>query len=135
MSDHAALLFANEAFYHAFRSRDPAAMERVWAARPSVTCIHPGWRVLHSREEVMASWQGILGNPEAPPIVCREARAHVHDSFGLVLCYEVIGESVLAATNAFLREGRDWRMIHHQAGPCELTPAQLAAPADPGPMQ
>jgi len=134
MSDDAALLFANEAFYHAFRTRDLAAMERLWSAHPSVTCIHPGWRVLHARDDVMASWKGILDNADAPPIACREPRGHIHGAFGLVLCYEVIGGSVLAATNAFLLEGRDWRMIHHQAGPCELKPAQLVAP-DPGPMQ
>jgi len=135
MSDDAALLFANETFYHAFRTRDLAAMERLWSGRPSVTCIHPGWRVLSARDEVMASWKAILGNAETPTIACREPRGRVHGTCGLVLCYEVIGESVLAATNAFLLEGREWRMVHHQAGPCELRPSQLAAPPDPGPVQ
>lgn len=135
MSDDAALLFANEAFYHAFRARDLAAMERLWSRRVAVSCIHPGWRVLSARDEVMESWKGILGNADAPPIACREPRAQLHGAFGLVLCYEVIGESVLAATNAFRLEGRDWRMVHHQAGPCELKPGQLAPPPDPGPLQ
>jgi len=135
MSDDAALLFANEAFYHAFRTRNFAAMERLWSARPSVTCIHPGWRVLRSRDEVMASWRSILGSDTCPSIACREPLTRVHGALGMVLCYEVIGERVLAATNAFLLEERDWQMVHHQAAPCDLKPEQLAAPPDPGPIQ
>ncbi|MEJ2131981.1 MAG: nuclear transport factor 2 family protein, partial [Gammaproteobacteria bacterium] len=62
------VLFANDAFYLAFRERDLNAMERLWARNSPVVCIHPGWNPLTSRQEIMASWEAILTNPEAPRI-------------------------------------------------------------------
>ncbi len=126
MSDTAELLFANEAFYHVFRSRDVAAMEALWARRAPITCVHPGWHALNTREAVMESWDGILSNPKAPKVDCRGARAHLLGELGVVLCYEIIGGSVLTATNIFLREDGAWRLVHHHAGPCGTPPAELA---------
>jgi ketosteroid isomerase-like protein len=118
MRDEATLLFANEAFYEAFAGRDTAAMEALWAKRHPVAVIHPGWHALAGREAVMRSWRGILENPEAPDIACRGARAFVQGEAAFVVCYEVLGDSVLAATNVFVREDGEWRLVHHQAGPC-----------------
>jgi len=126
MNETAKLLFANDAFYNAFNGRDVAAMDALWAPQMSVMCIHPGWQALTSRDDVMASWRAILGNANAPGIVCRGARAVVRGDLGLVVCYEVIGKTVLAASNVFVREGGGWMMVHHQAGPCETLPADLA---------
>lgn len=135
MSDTAELLFANEAFYHVFRGRDLAAMEALWAWRAPISCVHPGWQALMTRAAVMESWDGILSNPKAPNVDCRGARAHLLGELGVVLCYEIIGRSVLTATNIFLREDGDWRMIHHHAGPCGAPPAELAEAPPEEPMQ
>ena len=135
MSDTAELLFANEAFYHVFRGRDLAAMEALWARRAPISCVHPGWHALSTREAVMESWDGILSNPEAPKIDCRGARAHLLGELGVVLCYEIIGRSVLTATNIFLREDGAWRMVHHHAGPCDAPPAELAEEPPEEPIQ
>ena len=122
MRDVDELLSVNEAFYHAFRRRDVAAMERLWAERAPVTCIHPGWRALTGRAEVVESWRAILSNPEAPDIRCRDARAYPNGDLAYVVCYEVIGRSALVATNVFAREDGTWKLVHHQAGPCEPPP-------------
>ena len=135
MSDTAELLFANEAFYHVFRSRDQAAMDALWARRAPIACVHPGWQALMTREAVMESWDGILSNPEAPRVDCRGARAHLLGELGVVLCYEIIGRSVLTATNIFLREDGAWRMVHHHAGPCGAPPAELSEEPPEEPMQ
>ncbi len=135
MSDTAELLFANEAFYHVFRSRDVAAMEALWARRAPITCVHPGWHALNTREAVMESWDGILSNPEAPKVDCRGARAHLLGGLGVVLCYEIIGGSVLTATNIFLREDGAWRLVHHHAGPCGTPPAELSEAPPEEPIQ
>ena len=42
MPEHAAVLFANDAFYLAFANRDYDAMDVIWARDAPVTCIHPG---------------------------------------------------------------------------------------------
>jgi hypothetical protein len=135
MSDTAELLFANEAFYHVFRSRDLAAMEDLWARHAPVICVHPGWQALTTRDAVMESWRGILTNPEAPSVDCRAAHAHLLGALGVVVCYEILGPNVLVATNLFLREDGAWRMAHHHAGPCGVPPAELAEEPPVEPMQ
>ena len=59
MRDEAEVLFANDAFYNAFISRDIVALETVWATNAQVVCIHPGWPPLYGREAVMRSWTDI----------------------------------------------------------------------------
>src|SRR3546814_17800766 len=55
----------------------------------------------------------------------RGARAHRCGEAAFVTCYEVIGDSLLAATNIFVLEDGGWKLVHHQAGPCNLPPADL----------
>lgn len=115
MSDTAALLFANEAFYVAFASGDIEAMEDLWSKTADITCIHPGWPALEGRDEVIQSWRAILGT-DTPLIRFSNAIARVHGDLGYVICHEHLEPGDLVATNIFVREGRQWRLIHHQAG-------------------
>ena len=125
--DHDAVLFANEAFYRAFATRDLAAMGEVWARHCPVACIHPGWEPLLGREEVMRSWERILGNPESPAISCRDAHATVFGDSALVVCFEAVPGGFLIASNLFVRLGAVWKLVHHQAGPTNGQPDEEAA--------
>ena len=116
MSDRAAVLFANDAFYVAFLSNDFETMETLWARQAPVSCIHPGWHHLKGRDLVMESWRGILSNPEGTPFQPRNATANVHGDMAVVICYEVFQEASLVATNVFVREDGHWRVMHHQSG-------------------
>jgi len=131
MSDSKAVLAANAAFYRAFARRDAAAMTAAWSARASLTCIHPGWKPLHGRKAVLASWRRILANPDTPEIEMRKARAIVMDGAAYVICYEVVGDAVLAATNYFVREGTAWKVVHHQATPTTMAPPPRKPGATP----
>jgi ketosteroid isomerase-like protein len=122
MSESAAVLFVNQAFYAAFRDRDLETMEALWAHEAPVACVHPGWQALAGREAVMESWDDILTNPSAPEIHCHDAEAFMLGDTALVICYEVIDEAVLVASNLFVREAGSWRLVHHQAGPCNAPP-------------
>lgn len=124
MIEHAAILFANDAFYTAFASRDTGAMAEIWSARANVSCIHPGWLPLFGRDAVMQSWHAILGNPDAPRIRCLNATAHAFGDAAYVICFERVDASFLAATNVFVREGQLWRLVHHQAGVCPPPPVE-----------
>ena len=117
MSQHAAILFANDAFYMAFQGRDMDAMSDAWSERENITCIHPGWQPLNGRGEVMASWHAILSNADNPAIECRHAVAHTAGDVAYVLCYEAMPQGLLVATNIFVHENGIWRIIHHQSGP------------------
>jgi hypothetical protein len=117
MSSHADILFANDAFYIAFSTRDMEAMDAVWANQTSITCIHPGWSLLCGRDAVLGSWRTILENPLAPKINCMNAEAYRMNEVAYVTCVEQIEMSYLAATNIFVRQSNLWRMVHHQASP------------------
>ena len=65
----------------------------------------------------MASWQAILGAPEAPEIECSDVEAVIVGDTAFVTCMEHIGDAKLAATNVFARERGAWRLVHHHAGP------------------
>ncbi len=129
MNEEARILFANEAFYLAFSGGDEAAMETIWAREAPVCCIHPGWRALSGREEVMASWHGIFDNGGPDYIRAPGAKVHFHKQMAMVTCYEQIDESLLAATNVFVLEEGEWRLCHHQAGACHDSGFEL--PPDP----
>lgn len=137
MSQHAAVLFANEVFYLAFRNQDVAAMEALWAQRHSVTCIHPGWQAVTGRESVLESWRAILTGTRAPAIRPRGAQATLAGECGIVVCYEEIegSDTLLVATKIFLREDGQWKLIHHQAGPTPLHPDQVEDSEPETPVQ
>lgn len=115
MSKTSAIAEANSAFYEAFTARDLQAMEGLWAERSPVICIHPGWRPIFDREEIMASWNAILGSRMAPPVRASEPVIFVNGGIGFAIGYEHILGSALAVTNAFVEEEGAWRMILHQA--------------------
>lgn len=124
-----AVLSANRSFYRAFATRDVDAMDRIWARRAEVACIHPGAKPILGRREVMASWRDILAAAGGPRIEARGERALLLGAAALVLCEEVLGKGVLAASNLFVVEDGEWRLAHHQAGPI----AAEAPPLGPGP--
>src|SRR5688572_15017703 len=116
-------LAANAAFYEAFARRDAAAMDVLWSRVHPVACIHPGWNVLRSREEIMASWEAIIVNPNQPRVVAGGAEAMVFGSTAVVICREFVGGATLLATNVFVNEDGRWRMVHHQSGPVAELPS------------
>src|SRR5215212_7921544 len=105
------VLSANEAFYTAFAARDVAGMDALWAQRARVACIHPGWQPLHGRDAVLASWHDIMSNPNSPPIRCADAVAHVLGSTAVVICTERFPGAELVATNIFVEEDGDWKLM------------------------
>ena len=115
--DEACVLAQNRAFYAALRDRNVELMGQVWSQSAQVSCIHPGWQPLHGRETVMASWETILQHSNLPAIYPQAASVHLWGDTALVICEESFREGRLVATNIFVREADDWRLLHHQAGP------------------
>lgn len=113
------LLFANDWFYTAFGDADQQSMTKLWSKKAEVTCQHPGWEPLIGYKAVLDSWSRILTGPDTPPVEHFGAQAFVmaEGKAGYVLCFEKIGEHYLSATNIFVMEQGDWRMVHHQATP------------------
>lgn len=116
-ADENDVLSANAAFYRAFADRDVEAMNRVWSASEAVVCVHPGWQALHGRDEVMESWAAILANPLAPRVSIADIVVRIGADMSFVLCTEQLPGADMAATNVFVLEGGEWRLLHHHAGP------------------
>ena len=131
MSDIDAVLFANEAFYRAFADREEHTMEILWSKTQRLACIHPGWGPLFGRKDVLASWKAIIENSESPDILFHDAHAHILGDTAYVICFEEIGGNFLVATNIFAREGKVWKLVHHQAGPTSVQP-QVRGPSSAG---
>jgi len=115
------VLAANRAFYDALNAKDLVAMDALWARSVSVACVHPGWNVLAGREQVMASWTAILGNPAQPRVQSGAESAYLFGDVAYVICRELVSGAPLAATNVFVREGGVWRLAHHHSSPVALT--------------
>jgi ketosteroid isomerase-like protein len=115
------VLASNESFYDAFNARDMGAMERLWAQHAPVVCLHPGSTVLHGRTQVIRSWQSILASEGVPRVSIEGPRVVMLGETAMVLCYERVVDpetgtgAVLAATNVFVRESGEWRIVHHHA--------------------
>lgn len=123
--DPAVIEFANEAFYLAFNNRDMKQMEALWANEYPTVCIHPGWAPLFDRDEILQSWEAIFsGQPEGSTIVCHGARVFQQGAVYSVVCYEQLPGGWLVATNNFIVEAGDARMVHHQASQC-MEPPEL----------
>jgi hypothetical protein len=116
------VLFSNEAFYLAFSQKDLDAMDLLWSRERQLICIHPGWRRLTERAEIMSSWQRILENPDQPGMDFLEPAIAWHPGMALVTCYEQLPGGVCLATNGFVFEGDDCRMVLHHSGACATGP-------------
>lgn len=126
------MLTTNQAFYDAFARGDAGAIEAMWARRAPVACVHPGWDALHGRDEVVASWRSILSGSGGPTVRCTRPSAYVLGDSAYVVCGETIQGSELVATNLFVREDGEWKLVFHQAGPVHRRTARKAAPPGGG---
>jgi ketosteroid isomerase-like protein len=118
---------ANQEFYRAFRERDLVAMDRCWAQRSPVACVHPGWQGLTTRQDIIESWLGILASPNSPHIFAEDENVLFFGEAAMVLCYEIIGDQALMANNVFVREDDRWQLVFHQATPLARSRDRRAA--------
>jgi len=110
------VLKANAAFYEAFAAGDFLAVKRLWSGRSNISVIHPGSIAQHGQEAVMMSWELIFAKSGVHEIECINEEAYLTGESAYVVCSEVFPEGQLIATNIFVFEDNEWRMIHHQAG-------------------
>jgi hypothetical protein len=120
--DSAVIEFTNDAFYLAFNNRDLAQMDALWAIEHSTVCIHPGWDPLMDREEIMQSWENIFSGESGSNMQCHGARVVNFGGVYSVICYEELPGGWLVATNTYLLEKGEVKMVHHQASHCVNPP-------------
>ena len=87
-----------------------------------VRCIHPVANCIAGREDVLKSWQLILGGGRLD-IELEDVRVYATgDSMGYVTAVEVVNtddsKGRIVATNVFERQGSEWKIVLHQGGVC-----------------
>jgi ketosteroid isomerase-like protein len=126
---------ANAAFYAAFEARDLDAMADVWERSERASVTHPGWPRLSGWGKVAGSWDAIFRHTPYIQFVLTDERVDVSGDTAWVTVDENIlqaaggddsGESALAgarvaATNLFVHDGDDWRMVMHHGSPVGVT--------------
>jgi len=125
MKENEEIRCRNEALYQAVVNSNLAEMDQVWAAETPLLCIHPGGPALTQRDEIMASWQSILGHDTSPRIVHQVNQLIPYDGIVLVTCHEWDEQQdthMLLATNGFVKENGRYCMVLHQAGPTAAGP-------------
>ena len=113
------VLAANGRFYRAFSDGDLASMNALWAQHAPVACLHPGQPLLLGRDAVLRAWRDILEHQAGIELTSQEPSVQLFGDTAIVYCYEAATDQPahLAATNVFVLEGAEWRMVHHHAGP------------------
>ena len=128
--DPAVLLFANDAFYLAFNNRDMTQMSALWSEGAICSCIHPGWQPLVGREAVLESWAGIFESQDPSfQIACHGARVISLGDTYQVICFEELPGGWLVASNLFVVESGEPRLVSHQASQC-MEPPDIDEPED-----
>jgi ketosteroid isomerase-like protein len=117
------VLATNERFYAAFSECDYVLMESLWSRRDQVGMIPPGWAPLSGRNPVMTIWRRLFDNGNATAVECADAHAYVFNDAAFVTCTEKFTGGELSATNIFIREDGQWKIVHHHAGPRPQEPA------------
>ena len=123
-----------DAFYRSFRENDIDTMRGLWAAHNGIVCVHPGRRPLTGREDVLASWQDILGAPghfdirmEALRVVATADLA-VHFGLEFIQAGDDPREATISVVNVYEYGNDGWRMRVHHAGPIHEDLAVTQAP-------
>lgn len=126
-------ILAEAAFYIAFASGNPNAMNPIWADDPSVVCIHPHGERLQGYSAVIESWNAIL--PGMSEVIVRPVDAIVVTRSNLsihhlreLLYVEGQRRGVVLATNIYRQTSAGWQMIAHHASPDPSPPPILESP-------
>jgi ketosteroid isomerase-like protein len=118
---------AQAAFYLAVEQADVDAMAQVWDDEQpeAVSCVHPGWRPLHGRTQVLRSWSAVMAGTESIQFVITDVHLAVEGDTAVVTCTENVltggiatgGAGAAVATNVFRRREDGWKLQVHHAGP------------------
>ena len=125
MSNHEALIEANQAFYKAFESLDIEQMENLWLRDPKIVCIHPGWRRLTGWGPIMESWERIFDGVFEMKFELNELHLIAGADLGVVVTeenltqrgYEGTMRTQVLATNIYERVGNKWLLVLHHGSP------------------
>lgn len=119
------VLRANDEFYRAMESMDLEKMQAVWLHEDWVRCLHPGWDLVLGWEAVEVSWSTVFQSTVQMRVAISRPLVHVFRDTAWISCIEHVTSTIeddfmtalVEATNIFVRQEAQWRMVHHHTTP------------------
>ncbi len=96
-------------------------MSDAWEQSDRAVCVHPGWPILRGWPAVAQSWQQIFAGRGRNQFILTNIDVQLHNDLAWVTLDENMVDgsrtSTIAATNVFVRQGDQWKMILHHGSP------------------
>lgn len=125
MSNEEQAKLANDRFYEAFNKQSLDLMKEVWESEGTVSCIHPGWPVIHGYDPTIKSWEDIFKNTDNLEIKLSDIEIVANANLAWVSCQENLFSISMSgvqttkvhATNVYKKTNDFWKIILHHASP------------------
>ena len=126
--DKEEILKVNEIFYRALGTRDLDLMKTIWVLDERAGCVHPGWTILRSWENIYQSWENIFDPEDQVDINLSDINIKINKDRAWLTCLQEMVYikrdpsmfNLSQSTNIFEKTGGKWLMVIHHASPVPL---------------
>ena len=123
--DNEEILKVNEMFYKALGTRDLELMKEIWILDERAGCVHPGWTILRSWENIYQSWENIFDPEDQVDINLSQININIKNKRAWLTCVQEMVYikrdpsmfNLSQSTNIFEKIGDKWFMVVHHASP------------------
>jgi hypothetical protein len=123
--DKEQILKVNELFYKALGTRDLKLMKTLWILDERAGCVHPGWTILRSWENIYQSWENIFDPEDQVDINLTKINININNNRAWLTCVQEMVYlkrdlsmfNLSQSTNIFEKIGDKWLMVLHHASP------------------
>ncbi len=126
--DKEKILHVNELFYKALGTRNLELMKDIWVMDQRAGCVHPGWTILRSWENIYQSWENIFDPEDQVDINLSEINLNIKNDRAWLTCVQEMVYikrepsmfNLSQSTNIFEKRDDKWLMVIHHASPIPL---------------
>ena len=126
--DKEQIIKVNELFYKALGTRDLKLMKTLWIPDERAGCIHPGWTILRSWENIYQSWENIFDPEDQVDINLSKINININNNHAWLTCVQEMIYikrdpsmfNISQSTNIFEKIGDKWLMVLHHASPIPI---------------
>ena len=137
--DKEQILKVNELFYKALGTRDLKLMKTLWILDERAGCVHPGWTILRSWENIYQSWENIFDPEDQVDINLTKINININNNRAWLTCVQEMVYlkrdpsmfNLSQSTNIFEKIGGKWLMVLHHASPIPVDNYKVVDPRLP----
>ncbi len=126
--DKEQILKVNELFYKALGTRDLELMKTLWILDERAGCVHPGWTILRSWENIYQSWANIFDPEDQVDINLTKINININNNRAWLTCVQEMVYlkrdpsmfNLSQSTNIFEKICDKWLMVINHASTITL---------------